>query len=427
MYDLICVGSGPTTLGCCFELLSSKPLAKILVIEKELISCGGLRNDCKQNYTYPVGFPTEFWSQKEAEKYLQKVENFLKPNIKDKYNLSHYKQIADRLNVSMLEVRQAHLGTDGGKKLIEKLTADLKSKGVEFKFQEEFVDYSKVEKCINVVTDKCSYSTCNLLIAPGRHGFDMLRIIMKKHNIQFCDNSIDVGVRVETKLDNYPIVKDYYDPKFLFPSKTRTFCTNSGNAHVVQEKYTSSDGKDYYLVNGHAYSSETTPNNMVNFAMLRTNFFTEPMASGQDFAEYLAKMAMLAGGGHPIYQRVEDIRLHTRSTAEGEKNFNFKPTLSSAIPGDITMVMPTKFFNSIWKSLKLLDTIVPGVLNPNTILYYPEIKLYANKPVFKNIEGFEMEDHIFGLGDGAGTSRGITAAWASGMRSANYIIENSYI
>jgi uncharacterized FAD-dependent dehydrogenase len=38
-----------------------------------------------------------------------------------------------------------------------------------------------------------------------------------------------------------------------------------------------------------------------------------------------------------------------------------------------------------------------------------------------------MEDHIFGLGDGAGTSRGITAAWASGMRSANYIIENSYI
>ena len=67
------------------------------------------------------------------------------------------------------------------------------------------------------------------------------------------------------------------------------------------------------------------------------------------------------------------------------------------------------------------------MLNPNTILYYPEIKLYANKPVFKKIEGFEMEDHIFGLGDGAGTSRGITAAWASGMRSANYIIENSYI
>jgi uncharacterized FAD-dependent dehydrogenase len=84
--------------------------------------------------------------------------------------------------------------------------------------------------------------------------------------------------------------------------------------------------------------------------------------------------------------------------------------------------MPSKFLNSIWKALKKLDAIVPGVLHPATVMYYPEIKLYANKPVFKN-DGFMAASDIYLAGDGAGTSRGITAAWASGIRCAESIIK----
>jgi uncharacterized FAD-dependent dehydrogenase len=122
-------------------------------------------------------------------------------------------------------------------------------------------------------------------------------------------------------------------------------------------------------------------------------------------------------------QRVGDFRLAKRTTAAEANSdlYDFKPTLASATPGDITMAMPSKFLESIWKSLKRLDTIVPGVLHPGTIMYYPEIKLYANKPVFKN-DSFMAADHIFLVGDGAGTSRGITGAWASGIRAAEGII-----
>jgi hypothetical protein len=80
--------------------------------------------------------------------------------------------------------------------------------------------------------------------------------------------------------------------------------------------------------------------------------------------------------------------------------------------------MPAKFLRSIWKALKQLDTIVPGVLHPSTILYYPEIKLYANKPRF--LDSFFMAaPNIYLIGDGAGTSRGITGAWASGIRAVD--------
>jgi uncharacterized FAD-dependent dehydrogenase len=243
--------------------------------------------------------------------------------------------------------------------------------------------------------------------------------------IPFADNSIDVGIRVETRIERYPVVCDYYDPKFLFPENTRTFCTNSGSAHVVQEKYTLSgaDGSTYFSVNGHAYSEKLPPNGLVNFAVLRTVAFTEPIASGQDYAELLASLAMLTGGGHPVMQRVGDFRLGKRTTKIGLNDdlYDFAPTLSSATPGDISLAMPAKFLESIWKSLKKLDAIVPGVLHPSTIMYYPEIKLYANKPVFKN-EFFMAADDIYLVGDGAGTSRGITGAWAAGMRAAEGIV-----
>ena len=54
-------------------------------------------------------------------------------------------------------------------------------------------------------------------------------------------------------------------------------------------------------------------------------------------------------------------------------------------------------------------------------MYYPEIKLYGNKPRF--IDGhFQAVPGIYLAGDGAGTSRGITAAWASGIRAAEGIL-----
>jgi hypothetical protein len=71
--------------------------------------------------------------------------------------------------------------------------------------------------------------------------------------------------------------------------------------------------------------------------------------------------------------------------------------------------------------MKLLDTIIPGVMHPATIMYYPEIKLYANKPAFEN-EYFRAKPGIYLIGDGAGTSRGITVAWASGIRAVEGIL-----
>lgn len=419
-YDCIIVGSGPAGLGAAFELLRIKPDARILLLEQAKVSSGGLRNDCKMNFTYPIGFPVEYWDKPTVIYYLERVESFLKPVILAQKNLEIYQKRASRIGVDLLNIRQSHLGTDGGLKLIHSLIAQLTEAGVDVSLEETFISADSVKKC--AVTDKRSIEYKHLIIAPGRHGFDFLRKFMKENAILYTDNSIDVGVRVETKIEHYPIVRDYYDPKFIFPERTRTFCTNSGAAHVVQEKYTAANGQNYYSVNGHAYSLDREPNGLVNFAILRSVEFTEPLASGQDYAEYLASLAMLTGGGHPIMQRIGDFRLGKRTTTEGLNDDlnDFVPSLSSCTPGDISLAIPAKFLRSIWKALKQLDTIVPGLLHPGTIMYYPEIKLYANKPLFIN-DNFMAAQDVYLIGDGAGTSRGITGAWASGIRAVDGI------
>jgi uncharacterized FAD-dependent dehydrogenase len=55
-------------------------------------------------------------------------------------------------------------------------------------------------------------------------------------------------------------------------------------------------------------------------------------------------------------------------------------------------------------------------------MYYPEIKMYANKPSFIDAH-FRVSPHLYMVGDGAGTSRGITGAWASGIRAAEGIVQ----
>lgn len=421
-WDCIVVGSGPAGLGTVFTLLKEGKARRILMLEKDQSSTGGLRNDCKMNFTYPIGFPEDNWDEATAEYYLEEVKKDLHPPLMPRTNMGIYQKRARRLESRLVDIQQAHLGTDGGMELIKKLMADLRRRGVEVALGEELLSVDPEARVIK--TDKREAAYTDLVIAPGRKGFRFLQGLMEDLKIPYNDHIVDIGVRIETRVEHYPIVHDYYDPKFMFPGNVRTFCTNSGRAFVVKERYQDSHGEPYYSVNGHAWSSRGEENGLVNFAMLKTVKLTEPLASGQKFAEMLGKQAVLLGGGQPIMQRVGDFRMGKRSKVDSFSGdlYDFEPTLKNATPGDVALAMPSRIHRAIWKAMKNLDTIIPGVLHPSTIMYYPEIKMYANKPVFKDAY-FQARDHIYMVGDGAGTSRGITGAWASGIRAARGILE----
>jgi predicted flavoprotein YhiN len=199
-YDVAIIGSGPAGLGAAFELLARRPGLSVLILDRNEYSSGGLRNDCKMNFSWPIGFPDCCWTMGQAEAYLGRVEAFLEPRILEKRNLSVYAKRAEKIGVRLLEIRQSHLGTDGGLELIKRLMARLEAMGAELSLGERAISVDPSSRRLR--TDRREIAYRDLVVAPGRGGFSFLQEVMNGAGVGFTDNAVDVGVRIETRQEH---------------------------------------------------------------------------------------------------------------------------------------------------------------------------------------------------------------------------------
>ena len=66
----------------------------------------------------------------------------------EKFNLDIYQKRAENLDTQLFSIKQSHLGTDGGLRLIKELIARLESRGVEFSLAEEAVSVNEEKKIL---------------------------------------------------------------------------------------------------------------------------------------------------------------------------------------------------------------------------------------------------------------------------------------
>ena len=84
--------------------------------------------------------------------------------------------------------------------------------------------------------------------------------------------------------------------------------------------------------------------------------------------------------------------------------------------------MPHRIITNILEGLEILDKIIPGVNNDDTLLYGPEIKFFSNEIETDN--KFRLNnDSIYFIGDGAGKAGNIVTAAATGLVAARDILE----
>jgi uncharacterized FAD-dependent dehydrogenase len=171
-------------------------------------------------------------------------------------------------------------------------------------------------------------------------------------------------------------------------------------------------------VNGHSYAHRKTAN--TNFALLVSATFSSPFREPIGYGRYLARLANIISGG-VIMQRWGDLREGHSSTVNSIEGGTVKPTLKSATPGDLGYVLPYRFLKGISEMLTAMDKVAPGLASPNTLLYGVEVKFYSSR--IELTENLETEiPNLFAIGDGAGVSRGLIQAAASGVVAAKEIV-----
>ncbi len=452
-YDVIIIGCGTAGIMAGYELLKLNPGIKLLMIDrgnpiekrvcpvvqdktKKCLGCktcsimngfggAGAFSDGKFNFTTEFGgWLGDYLNRDTVMELIEYVDNVnMQFGATDKRysTMSKEAQFLEKLalqnDLHLLKASVKHLGTELNMEILKKQFNYLSDK-TDILLNISIEEIQRTEGGFKLFykdkTLECKY----LIVAPGRSGAEWFSTQCKKLGIQLINNQVDIGVRVELPANVFNHITDVvYESKLLYRTKqygdmVRTFCMNP-NGHVVSENV-----EGIVTVNGHSYSDQSLGSDNTNFALLVSNKFTYPFNQPYQYGKRIASLSNMLGGG-VLIQRFGDL-IKGRRTNEHRLEQSFtKPTLN-ATPGDLSLVLTKRHLDNIIEMIYALDKIAPGTANHDTLLYGVEVKFYsARLELNKNLE--TKISNLFAIGDGAGITRGLSQAGASGIYAARVI------
>lgn len=464
-YDVIIVGAGPAGIFAAYELSLKNKDLKVALIDKGLdiyrrrcpilehkikkcpvikdhVGCmpacsitngfggAGAYSDGKFNITHEFGgWMTDYLSNTEVEDLIEYVDNI---NLKHGATSDITDPTTDKVReiekrgyavgLKLLRAKVRHLGTEQNLEILKSIYEEMKDR-VDYHFKTEVKDVIVENNEVRgvVLANGETMKANQVFLAPGRDGSVWLKDVMRGQKIPMKNLQVDIRVRVETSdIVMQEINEHLYEGKFMYRTSVgtvvRTFCSNP-SGHVVVENHSGT-----MLANGHAYKDPKLGSKNTNFALLVSHTFEEPFDQPNEFAHEVSHLANKLSNGSIIVQKYGDILKGRRTTPKRLKEGFVEPTLKEAVPGDLGLVLPYNTMKSLIEMTEALDHVTPGIASEHTLFYGVEAKFYSARPEIDN----KFETKVKGLfvgGDGAGVTRGLAQAGASGVLVARHILD----
>lgn len=454
-YDVAIIGAGTAGIFAAYELALKHPELKIIILEQgrdiftrtcpivdkkveQCINCqpcsimsgfggAGAYSDGKYNFTTEFGgWLTDYISHDAVMDLIYYVDTVnVRFGATDEIYSTQSEaskklgKLALEHDLHLLQAKVKHLGTENNLQILKNMYTHMKDM-VEFRFKSHVRDICPQDDGTFVLEGDFGTVECKYLIAaPGRSGAEWFSESCKKLELDQVNNQVDIGVRVEVPAAVLEHVTDVmYESKLHYRTKqygdiVRTFCMNP-YGHVVTENV---DG--LITVNGHSYTDPALRSENTNFALLVSNRFTQPFDQPYRYGKHIASLSNMLGGGVMV-QRFGDLIKGARTNPHRLAQSFTKPTLQ-ATPGDLSLALPKRHLDNIIEMIQVLDKFAPGTANHDTLLYGAEVKFYSSR--LKVTSELETEHkNMFAIGDGAGITRGLAQAGASGICAARGII-----
>lgn len=296
IYDLTFIGSGPSTIFAILKLIEKGYNKSICIIEKgkslesrdkkEVISGwsgAGCFSDSKLSSALDVGGTIPGLKEEELEefnRYLLETFNKFKKltsNVEElTWDVGNDYFLPQDSTLSWNTHKTCHVGTDNGQAIYYEMEKYVRSfPFVHILFEKEALDVIKEDNLFRVkLNDKSDVITQNLVLATGQKNVLPGKVI-KNLKLKSKPRNFQLGVRVVDTINPAyeEIIKANYDFKFVknysfddnkLTIRIRTFCCNSGNAHVCAEK----TNEGFVCFNGHAYKNPDPTNDSVNYGIM---------------------------------------------------------------------------------------------------------------------------------------------------------------